>query len=202
MKMRLERLMEAVSPPHFVPLNILLCFHSFVLQKCLMTLADNAASAAVAAALTVRRGADGAKVRKMEMNELLQIPAWNLSAMFRCEEPLCTQILDQTLICLGIMNSLNSSDLCWLSPDHQSGDAPRGAGGAAVARSSLSPPPPEHYLILNSQRRPPKGRIKTSPDPIQSKEKARGIRQRGVLINEQLISTKLITRSWLRGREG
>lgn len=66
MKMRLERLMKAVSPPHFVPLNILLCFHSFVLQKCLMTLADNAAAAAAAvaaAALTVRRGADGAKVR-------------------------------------------------------------------------------------------------------------------------------------------
>lgn len=142
------------------------------------------------------------KFETMEMNELLQIPAWNLSAMFRCEEPLCTQILDQTLICLRIINSLNSSDLRWLSPDHQSGDAPRGAGGAAVARSSLSPPPPEHYLILNSQRRPPKGRIKTSPDPIQSKEKARGIRQRGggggrALINEQLISTKLITRSWL-----
>lgn len=58
---KLERLMKVVSPPHFVPLNILLCFHSFVLQKCLMTLADNAASAAVA--LTVRRGADGAKVR-------------------------------------------------------------------------------------------------------------------------------------------
>lgn len=46
-----------------VPLNIPLCFRSFVLQKCLMTLADNAASAAAAAALTVRRGADGAKVR-------------------------------------------------------------------------------------------------------------------------------------------
>lgn len=55
------RRMKVVSPPHFVPLNILLCFRSFVLQKCLMTLADNAASAAVA--LTVRRGADGAKVR-------------------------------------------------------------------------------------------------------------------------------------------
>lgn len=68
MKMKLEGLtsMKVASPPHFVPLNILLCFRSFVLKKCLMTLADNAASAAaaaVAAALTVRRGADGAKVR-------------------------------------------------------------------------------------------------------------------------------------------
>lgn len=66
MEMKLERLMKVVSPPHFVPLNILLCFRSFVLQKCLMTLADNAASAvaaAVAAALTVRRGADATEVR-------------------------------------------------------------------------------------------------------------------------------------------
>lgn len=66
MRTKLERLksMKVASPPHFVPLNILLCFRSFVLKKCLMTLADNAASAAAAAAaLTVRRGADGAKVR-------------------------------------------------------------------------------------------------------------------------------------------
>lgn len=58
LKMTSQRLMKVVSPPHVVPLNILLCFCSFVLQKCLMTLADNAA-----AALSVRRGADGAKVR-------------------------------------------------------------------------------------------------------------------------------------------
>lgn len=59
MKMKLERPMKVVSPPHFVPLNIPLCFRSFVLQKCLMTLVDNAAPAAALMEL---------KFETMEMN--------------------------------------------------------------------------------------------------------------------------------------
>lgn len=117
------------------------------------------------------------------------------------------------------MNSFNCSDIRSLSPHYlrlkRSPRESRGAGGSHPILSSLTPLT-LHITSFSSARKTEKtatdkrqrGEKENTQNPIQSKREREGERKRwgggGVhaLINERLISTKLITGSWMVRKRG